>query len=406
MRTLIAVILAAMCVAGAASAAPADMVAANTRPFAMEDGRLSGPGADFLEAQTAQAQFVLFGETHHDHDTPLFAAALYRMLRDRHGVDRLVVEIDPVAVETINTRAYRGNAGKIAELAKAYPSHIGFASDQDLAMLALGSETSRDGDARLWGIEQAQGAARYLEELERLAPTPALKARIAPMLAQARREDRTNMGVFVHDDPASLPALEALKADWKPKPGSRAEYLLTNLINTVEIYAYNRRANGGERVGLYNNTVREALFKQHFMDLYRPAAKGGKTPKAMFKFGGWHMYRGRSPGGAFTIGSFAHEFAIANGSEAYGIQVIALGGYNKTYADHPAWMKPILPAEAPTTPVVIDLRPLKPYAREFTSQVASADQWQLRDFIHGHDALVILPGSAKATWDLTGFAVP
>lgn len=60
----------------------------------------------------------------------------------------------------------------------------------------------------------------------------------------------------------------------------------------------------------------------------------------------------------------------------------------------------------PTTPVVIDLRALRPYARDFTSQVAAADQWQLRDFIHSTDALVILPGSRKATWDLTGFPAP
>lgn len=404
MRTILSTITAVLCLAGVAMAAPADMVAANTRPFAVADGKLSGPGARFLETQTAQAQFVLFGEDHFDHDSPLFAAALYRMLRDRNGAEVLVVENDPVAMETLNGKAYRGNLARTAELARAYPTHIGFASDQDLAILALATERSTDGRPMLWGIEQAQGATRYLEELQRLAPAGPIKAQAAALHAEARaKETRANMGGFLHDDPTSLARVQDLQAAWKPKPGSRADYLLTNLVASLEIYSYNRRANAGERVGLFNNTVREALFKRHFMAAYRQA---GGAPKAMFKMGSWHMYRGKSPGQAYTIGSFAHELAIANGSEAYGLQVISLGGYAASFADHPDWLRPILPASVPTTPVVIDLRALRPYARDFTSQVAAADQWQLRDFIHSTDALVILPGSRKATWDLTGFPAP
>ena len=91
--------------------------------------------------------------------------------------------------------------------------------------------------------------------------------------------------------------------------------------------------------------------------------------------------------------------------DAYGICVMPIGGYG-TWDDVEAWMKPLLPKTPPTAPILIDLRPLKPYARPLREFVAPADQWQLRDFLQGYDALVILPNSAKATWDLTGFPVP
>ena len=50
----------------------------------------------------------------------------------------------------------------------------------------------------------------------------------------------------------------------------------------------------------------------------------------MFKFGAWHMYRGKSPGQAYTI---------ANGGEAYGLYVVSLGGYTKDPSELPASRK-------------------------------------------------------------------
>jgi hypothetical protein len=52
---------------------------------------------------------------------------------------------------------------------------------------------------------------------------------------------------------------------------------------------------------------------------------------------------------------------------------------------------------------VIDLQVLKPRQREYTGQLEPAQRQQLQDYIHAFDAVVILPNSAKATWNLTGF---
>jgi hypothetical protein len=322
-------------------------------------------------------------------------------LKDVHGFEYLVVEQDPVAIETIGSREYRGNVQRVAELAKRYPTHIGFSSDQDLTLLAEASGTKKSGIPAVWGIEQAQGAARYLEELTRLAPNAATRAEAERLLALARTEDRTKLR-FMHDEPQTVAWVQGLQRSFKAKPGSRADYLLNKLLKSVEIYSYNRRGST-EPVGLFNNTVREALFKENFMAYYRKAAKGGKLPRALFKMGDWHMYRGRSPGSAFTIGSFAHEFAIANGMKAFGMSVLPFGGDTKAISDMPAWIRPILPPKLPSQPVVIDLQALQPRHREFTAQMEPAQRQQLQDYIHAFDAVVILPNSQKASWNLTGF---
>lgn len=410
MRTLV-LALAALAVTTASVAQtppPVDtraLLAANTRPFSYADGKLAGPGADFMFGQIKDSQFVFLGESHHDHETPIFAGALHSRLQADLGYRYLAVEQDPLAIEAVNS--YRGDLAKIAALAKRYPTHIGFASDQDLRFLAQAARSAKPGDPSVWGLEQAQGAAPYLEELVALAPNAATKATTQGLLDEARlKETRATQGAFMHDDAATLPRLIALKTAFAAKPGSRADVLLTGLATSAEIYAFNRRANAGERVGLYNNTFREALFKRSFMTHYRQVATAKALPKVMFKFGSWHGYRGRSPGGAFTIANFAHEFAIANGREAYGIVVVPTGGYEADVTEEGPWMKALFPDGSPQQPVILDLRAIQPWSRVFANQVPLEQQAPLRDYIFGHDAVVVLPNSAKATWDLTGFPVP
>ena len=410
MRTLLLALAALTLATGAAAQTPAPvdtkaLLAANTRPFTYADGGLAGPGADFMLGQLKASQFVFLGESHHDRETPIFAGALYARLQRDLGYRYLAVEQDPLAIEAVNS--YRGDLAKIAGLSKRHPTHIGFSSDQDLAFLAQASKSAGPGAPTVWGLEQAQGVAPYLEELLPLAPNTAVKATTQALLDQARlKETRTNPGAFLHDDATTLPRLMAMQAAYGAKPGSRSDVLLTGLVTSARIYSYNRRANAGERVGLYNNTEREALFKRAFMGHYRRVATPATLPKVMFKFGSWHGYRGRSPGGAFTIANFAHEFAIANGQEAYGIVVVPTGGYEADVTEEGPWMKALFPDGPPKSPVILDLRALQPWSRVFANQVPVDQQAALRDYIFAHDAVVVLPNSAKATWDLTGFPVP
>jgi hypothetical protein len=394
-----------LCTLAAHGETPLDtraLVASHRYPFTLDANNvLVGPGAEHLQRETGRAQYLLFGESHHDYDTPRLASGIYRMLRATHGFDALVVEQDPLAIESINQPPLRGDVKQIAALVRRYPMQLGFASDQDLAFLA---DASQQGP--VWGVEQAQGVDRYLDELRGLASNPALESRVAALYEEAHlKETRNTPGAFIHDDATTLPRLEMLQADFGAAPGSRAAELLDRLVETARIYSYNRRGMAGEYVGLYNNTEREALFKRHFVRHYKATAQDGVPLKAMFKFGAWHMYRGKSPGRAYTIGNFAHEHAIWNGLEGYGVYVIAVGGHG-AWEDIPTWLHPLLPDELPKDPLLIDLRPLKPYDRPLRETVAAADQAQFQDLLLGFDAIIILPNSRKATWELTQATSP
>jgi hypothetical protein len=393
------------CTRGAcAPAAPAQGagLAANTYALVLQDGGLSGPAADFLATATANAQFVLAGETHHDFTTPLFDLALFRLLHARRGFDHAVVEQDPLAVEAIQQPGLRGDAAAIGRFVRDYHTVLGFASDQDLAFLA-GVDAASPRDDAIWGLEQTQSPVRALEILRKLAPDAATRAETGKLLADASGHlSRLGFVEFMALDATTLPRLQALQAAFHAAPGSRADTVLTALVKSAEIYSYYRRAQAGEPVGLYNNTVREAWLKDGFIRRTRAAEPDGRL-KALFKFGGNHMINGLNTTGSFSLSDFLHEFAIWNGQTAYGIDVVTLGAYAAPADLAP--LKPVLP-EGQTSPVLIDLAALRPYAKTLLAQVSPGDRPRLRAELFGYEAIAFFPQSRKATWSLTGFAAP
>jgi hypothetical protein len=409
-RPLLALCLAAQAVTvlaqGASDAVrapvPAELLARASHSFAYDRSSLSGDGARFLREQTAGCQFVLFGEDHMDHATPIFAGALFRMLHDVHGFRHLVVEQDPVAIEEALAPAARGSADRIAALSVRWPTLFEFDTDEDLTLLAdVGALVP--GPGAIWGIEQATGATRYLEELVALAPNEAARNSARLLLDEARAADSgPSYSVNWLIAPRTPEALDNLARAFAASADSRAERLQGSLAKSAEIFGYYRRAEAGEFVGLYNNTVREEVLKSNFLERYRAAEAREGAPKAMFKFGANHLYHGKNPTQAFPIGNLAHEMAISRGSRAYGLFVIMLGEGYRTYQDYPAWLRTLLPAMEPHEPTLVDLRALRPYQRLLRDLVDPADLWEQRALLHGYDAVVLLPGSRPGERKLGG----
>ena len=375
---------------------------ANSHDFSYTESALRGPGADLLLKNAGAAQFVLFGEEHMDHAIPSFAGALYTQLNQKFGFTHLVVEQDPVAIEDALDPKRCGDARKIAEHSHAYPTLYEFDTDEDLTLLALAGRLRKGPDA-IWGVEQSTGVVRYLEELLTLAPNEAARTLVRELLEKARAADHEPKysvnWLIAEDTPEALTALEGF---FQTRASARAYRLIDGLQDSSEIFGYYRRAEAGEFVGLYNNTAREEVLKKNFLERYREAAKREALPRAMFKFGANHLYHGRNPTNAHPIGNLAHELAIYNDREAFGLYVMPLGSNYMSYADFPAWLLPLLPAREPTVPTLIDLQALRPYQRLFRDKVAAADQWMLRDLINGYQAIVLLPGSKPGSRKLGG----
>ena len=407
-RTLLITGMLLVAVSGRADPPPAplaaDLVAANLHEFQYTAEAMSGPGSRFLREATAGSQFVLLGEDHMDHATPVFAGALFRMLHSDHGFRYLVVEQDPVAIEEALAPSVRGDVDAIGRLAGRWTSLFEFDSDEDLALIALAGALEPTGPA-IWGVEQTTGASRTIAELVDLAPDePARRAAMSLLATVERLDPGPSYTLNWLGGPDAEAQIAALAALYRAQPGSRAARLLQSLATSAEIFGYYRRASAGEYVGLYNNTVREATMKTNFVEQYRRAAAGGTLPKAMFKFGANHLYHGKNPTQAFPIGNLAHELAIANGAEAYGLYVISLGPGYRSYADYPSWMRPLLPADEPRVPTLVDLRALRRYQRVMRAGVAPDDVWEQMALLHGYDALVILPGSRPAIRSVGGRA--
>jgi len=387
----------------AAHAAPpsaaAKLVAANTYPFTLTGDRLAGPGADFLRRATEGAQFVLAGEVHHDHLTPLFDLALLAMLHRDHGFNQVVVEQDPLGIEAILQPNLRGDPVAIGHFLVSYPTLLGFASDEDLQFLA-GASRLIAGPQPIWGIEQAQSPVRYLELLAPLAPDAASRRMDEDLLADARKAEPTrgDFAKFLALEPTTRGRLQALAAAYHARPQTRAATLLTRLVKSAEIYAY-RRGPAGEAGRLASNTTREAWLKAGFVAHYRQAG----AAKAFFKFGDNHMIRGLNFTGVFSLSTFVHELAIYNGSEAFGIFVIPVGSYLDV--SDLAWMKN-LRAALPPGPVVIDTAMLRAQWRLLADGLSPDDRNILEKEIFGLEAIAYLPDSRKAAWNLTGFPVP
>jgi hypothetical protein len=379
---------------------PVALVAASTRPFGYDGGQLSGPGAAFLETALKGSQFVLFGEDHYLKETPQFAAALYQRLHEAHGYTMLVVEQDHLAVADVLAPGIRGNAAAIGRQVGRYPQSFEFGSDQDIELLALAGRLEA-GPQAICGAEQALGPVRYFDELLPLAPNAAMKAQVTKLRAEAVKADPDpKYSVNWLIAPGTPAALAALRKAWQPTPGSRPDELILGLERSAEIFGYYRRAEAGEPVGLYNNTVREAWMKRQFLACYRAA---GGTPKVMFKYGSNHMGHGRNPTQAFPIGNLAHELAIVNGSSGYGLFVVPL---RDGYKELPAMLAPLLPKVPPGEPVIVDLVALRPYQRVLRTLLPPSEVEDFRYLINGFEALVLLPGEAPATMTLSGLKSP
>ena len=278
---------------------PAALVAEHSYAFAFADaftpGALTGPGAEFLRAQTSPPR------------SSCCSARSTWTTRSRSSPARCTRCCTPSAASGTSSssrirwrcrrRSRRPRAAKWTRsrlISKRYPTLFEFDSDEDLTLLANVGKLEDSADA-IWGVEQATGAMRYLEELVELAPDATAHTQAQAMLEAARVADKApKYNVHWLIRPGTPDAIAALTTAFHAAPSARAAQLLAWLAKSSEIFGYYVRAEAGEYVGLYNNTVRETQIKANFLARYRAASAHETLPKAMFKFGSNHLYHGKN----------------------------------------------------------------------------------------------------------------
>ena len=374
------------------------LLRANRHPIALEGDALSGPGARLLLDAARDAQFFMIGESHNGADTPRFTAALFDALR-AHDYRYYAVEYGPVLGRLLSRPGVRGNEDATLALGRRYPHAFQFWTDQELIAMASIGKTSRAKSDAIWGLDNEWGALHALERLDSIAPTPAARARVRALISKARavetqRPTGGDLPRFI--SAADSAEFDALRTAFSPRRGSEGAFLIDALETSNRVYLHNRAASDGALTGWRSNAERERYMKDNFMANYRAAVRAGDTlPRVLLKFGSVHAGNWLSSTNVHTIGSFVHEFAIANGGDAFHMVAWLVNepGTYWTLTESPEYL-PLAQVGSTKSWTIVDLRPLRPFTH--AGRLPSMTR-EMRTLVFAYDAVLLIGSGTRGT---------
>lgn len=296
-------------------------------PYAMrlEEGALTGPGADLLLADVPTAQFILIGEDHGFADPPDIALALAKAGRP-HGLVNHVVEIGPLTDEWVEARLKAGGPDALAAALEGRPLAIpflGMSEDAELAAYFL--KNAPRGRDVLWGVDQEfiGSTLIWLDRLAALAKTDTAQKLAGNALAAERaafaKGDFGAMFMFTAT-PETFSALRGAFAGDKD-----AATIIAALDESAAIY---RAYNSGKNYA--SNADRIAYIRREFLRQY--GAAKGPAPRALFKMGAIHLGLGTTFLSTFDLGALTEGVAAENGLEVLRVLVLPLAGMQTAIA--------------------------------------------------------------------------
>jgi hypothetical protein len=308
----LAVVAVWMC-AGAAFAAeptPAELkakfqetIAASRLSIEVKGGRLSGPGAEFLKARAAAAQFFLIGE---EHGVATIADTMRALFADLHdaGYGHFAIEADAYMTDKLEKVLRKGGTKGLAKFISAEEAKfaVPFYSWSAEAELADAVVRANGGATpALWGLDQVFIGAYGL--LLRDIETNSVFANQA----------KGDLGFLGKVDVAVFESLRALLNGAGDEGLAR---MVDDMILSAKIYA---PFIGRDGLSVYAaNLERENFMKRQFLSHYVQAEK----PKVFFKFGAYHMSRGLSGTHVPSLANFVADYAQAEGVKAFNVLVL------------------------------------------------------------------------------------
>jgi hypothetical protein len=388
---------------GTASMAPAQAptfeakLLASRSALRLEQGQLTGPGADLLAQEIAKSRFVMIGEDHGTREIPAFVTAVCGLV----GPDRLsgyAVESGPLAVEALTPMLRAPDrARRVAAFAGIYPNAVAFldiAEDNKTAAACI--KASRRRDFRLIGADQEFiGSGLFLLDRilstklsgEARAAVSAFRAREAAAVAAARAAGDPSKLLMLAEPQGSLDQVEAALARGG---NAEAKRIFAGMRKSRTIYATKGNA---------SNTFRASLLKQNF------AAALPESGTVVGRFGALHAYKGFNPLQNLDLGNFVAEQAEREGATSLHIVILGARGKHATFAgiakpfaasdyvmadeDLLRWFADAAAKQAPGGWTLFDLRTLR------HSRVTRIEpEWQRA--INGIDLLIVIPETTAA----------
>lgn len=297
----------------------------------IENGRLTGEGAEFLRELGRNSQFVMVGEQHGTASIAQFATAYWRDL-ETLGFNYAVSESDPWTTAALERELLAGGPEAWTRFALAnggFGAAPFYTWNEEVAWVneVVRTSNARRG-TRLWGVDQVFiGSAPWqMREIATHAHSAEARA-LAGLLLEGSEGNLTWFSALERTQ------LQELRLELNGRRDARYEAMVDAMILSHQIYAP-FTGNGGEAT-LANNQ-REHLMRRLFLENYRRAEDADDAPpRVMFKMGGSHVYRGASTTQIQGFGGFVTEFAAARGTQATTIMAICSPGGQQASAFAP-----------------------------------------------------------------------
>lgn len=377
-----------------------ELIQANTYPFEIKDGKLTGKGADIIDSAMKNVQFVALSENHNKRAVHQFGGALFRLLHDKYDFNYLALEEDPYWGKMLSEASRKKADDAVVKLALRFPNAFQMETENEMEMINRIGKISSAPNNPIWGLNQMFGAAHVYQRLVEIAPNAAARATAQRLLDNALEYEKERFQKNTHYlvNIAKPKDYEDLRATFKPKPNSEADWIIEQTALSHKIFApYGTTPRPSGAVFYESGKTRETNMKHLFAERYSEAQKAGvAVPKVMFMFGHLHLYRGLSENTEqYTLGNFLSEFANFNGTKSLHIYTaINFKTIDKTFFA-PLASQASQTAGDSSFGAIIDLRPLFLYAAARSKDMDPS----LRRLIMSYDLFLFLPDGADGSYE-------
>ena len=375
----------------------------------VENGTLTGTGAEVLTRAVLSSSYVLLGEEHLSRETPELATTLCDIMHP----DVYAIEVGPQAASYVGGLLNLPNRLDLTRQRLAtYPQDMAFLDmreENDLAAHCAAS--SHNSHFQLWGLDQEYtgAAGSLLDAMEKTHPGARSLSAIATAKVEARKAEAharetgkvQNLYLLAAPDAVAASLENAISKDGRPK----TQDLLREFL--ISRHIYQMQVKGLHEAGM----TRAQLLKQHFMSDYKGYEARNPPPRIFIKFGGMHTGKGFNFIHLRDLGNFVAEQADLEGTSS--LHILSMGARGEHFYPGPygqktvpqpfdlshdeewSWLSPALKqvssssAAGTTTWTQFDLRQLRFQKIDFPPG------WE--HLVYSHDLLLLAPTFTPST---------